>query len=322
MTKLLWVKFGWSEYYRGGPVDGNFPFIKDGEQGHEAWNFLRQDDGSYYCYTPPQGRDGSTPSNADATGWTVACLAKDPKQKGVHLVGWYENAVLEGKYAVRPAGFDSGASAPHDEFYYSIRAPKAFLIPPDERTEPFSHTSIRQGKYSLLAGPGVHVTDNKAEVRAIIEERLRRYAGVAIPNPDPKSAPDRDNDPVDPLRGFGTPEHRKKVEEAAVAAAVRELKKLGYTSRSREKDNVGYDLEAVHKDGSALHVEVKGTSGKEPRLFMTRNEHDYREAPEWRLAMVVDSLGTPDVRIYTLREFERTFDLAPLVWKGVRKAAV
>ncbi|QQV79259.1 DUF3883 domain-containing protein (plasmid) [Sphingomonas aliaeris] len=322
MTKLLWVKFGWSEYYRGGPVDGNFPFIKDGEQGHEAWNFLRQDDGSYYCYTPPQGRDGSTPSNADATGWTVACLAKDPKQKGVHLVGWYENAVLEGKYAVRPAGFDSGASAPHDEFYYSIRAPKAFLVPPDERTEPFSHTSIRQGKYSLLAGPGVHVTDNKAEVRAIIEELIRRYTGVAIPNPDPKSAPDRDNDPVDPLRGFGTPEHRKKVEEAAVTAAVRELKKLGYTSRSREKENVGYDLEAVHKNGSALHVEVKGTSGAEPRLFMTRNEHDYREAPEWRLAMVVDALGTPDVRVYTLREFERAFDLAPLVWKGVRKAAV
>ena len=43
---------------------------------------------------------------------------------------------------------------------------------------------------------------------------------------------------------------------------------------------------------------------------------------EWRLAMVVDALGTPDVRVYTLREFERAFDLAPLVWKGVRKAAV
>ncbi|WP_152615806.1 hypothetical protein [Leisingera sp. ANG-M1] len=40
MSKLLWVKFGWSDFYRGGPIDGNFPFIKDGEQGHEAWNFL------------------------------------------------------------------------------------------------------------------------------------------------------------------------------------------------------------------------------------------------------------------------------------------
>ena len=187
--KLLWVKFGWSDYYRGGLIDGNFPFIQDGEQGHEAWNFLRQNDGSYYCYTPPQGRDGSTPSSQEPTGWTVACLAKDPKRKGVHLIGWYEDAVLEGGYLVRPKGFDPGMSRPADEFYYSIRAQKAFLVPPEDRTEPFSHTSIRQGKYSFLAGPGVDVTENKEEVRALIEGRLRRYASVAVRNPDAGSAP-------------------------------------------------------------------------------------------------------------------------------------
>lgn len=319
MSKLLWVKFGWSDYYRGGPVDGNFPFIQDGEQGHEAWNFLRQDDGSYYCYTPPQGKDGSTPWNDDPEGWTVVCLAKDPRRKGIHLVGWYEDAVLAGEYAVRPEGFDPGTSRPHDEFYYSIRAPKAFLILPEARTDPFSHTSIRQGKYSFLKGPGVQSTPNKAEVRALLEERLRRLSGLAIRNPDPTSAPDRDNDPVDPLSGFGTPEHRKAVEEKAVAATKRKLKAMGYSYVSREKDNVGYDLEATHKNGSVLHVEVKGTSGSAPRFFMTRNEHDYRPAPEWRLAMVVDALGTPTVTLFTLREAERAFDLQPMVWKGVAR---
>jgi len=318
-NKLLWVKFGWSDYYRGGPIDGNFPFIQDGEQGHEAWNFLRQDDGGYYCYTPPQGRDGSTPWNDDPNGWTVACLAKHPKQKGIHLVGWYEDAVLEGRYAVRPDGFDPGVSSPVDEFYYSIRARTAYLIPPEVRTEPFSHTSIRQGKYSFLAGPGVQLTENKVEVRDLLEDRLRRFARIAVRNPDTTSAPDRDNDPVDPLGGFGTPEHRKAVEEAAVTAVKRELAKSGYDCVSRESDNVGYDLEATHKDGTILHVEVKGTAGAEPRFFMTRNEHDYREASEWRLAMVVDTLGTPGVTLYDLREFERAFDMAPMVWKGTRK---
>ena len=318
-NKLLWVKFGWSDYYRGGPIDGNFPFIQDGEQGHEAWNFLRQDDGGYYCYTPPQGRDGSTPWNDDPNGWTVACLAKHPKQKGIHLVGWYEDAVLEGRYAVRPDGFDSGVSSPVDEFYYSIRARTAYLIPPEARTEPFSHTSIRQGKYSFLAGPGVQLTENKVEVRDLLEDRLRLFASIAVRNPDTGSAPDRDNDPVDPLGGFGTPEHRKAVEEAAVAAVKRKLAKSGYNCVSRESDNVGYDLEATHKDGTVLHVEVKGTSGAKPRFFMTRNEHDYRGASEWRLAMVVDTLGTPGVTLYDLREFERAFDMAPMVWKGTRK---
>ncbi len=29
MKKNLWVKFGWSEYYRGGAVDGNFGWLNE-----------------------------------------------------------------------------------------------------------------------------------------------------------------------------------------------------------------------------------------------------------------------------------------------------
>jgi hypothetical protein len=29
MKKILWVKFGWSEYYRGGPVDGKFGWLNE-----------------------------------------------------------------------------------------------------------------------------------------------------------------------------------------------------------------------------------------------------------------------------------------------------
>lgn len=320
MDKILWVKFGWSEYYRGGPVDGNFPFIKGGEQGHEAWNFLRQDDGTYYCYTPPQSGSG-TPWNVDPEGWTVVCLAKDPKRHGIHVVGWYEDAELIGQYAKRPRGFDPGGSAPSDDYFYSIRSKKAYLVPPEFRTAPFSHPSVRQGKYSFLLGPDVTITDNKRAVLDILRDRMERLSGVVIRNPDVETAPDRDNDEVDPLGGFGTPEHRKSVEEKAVEAAKRELKSLGYSCVSREDENVGFDLEATHRDGHSLHVEVKGTSGAEPRFFLTANEHGYREAPEWRLAMVTDALGKPKVAIYTLREFEREFNLAPMVWKGSRKAS-
>jgi hypothetical protein len=312
------VKFGWSDYYRGGPVSGKFPFIAGGEQGHEAWNFLRQDDGTYFCYTPPQSETG-TPWNADRHGWTVVCLAKDPKRPGIHIVGWYEDAELIGKYAIRPEGFDPGGAEPSDEYYYSIRAKKAFLVPPEFRTDPFSHTSVRQGKYSFLRGPGVRENDNKRQVREILERKLSQLRGVAVANPDSDRAPDRDNDKIDPLSGFGTAEHRKSVEEAAVKAAKAVLKTQGFACESRESENVGYDLEATHKDGRALHVEVKGTAGKQARLFMTANEHGYREAPEWRLAMVIDALSQPKVQIYALKEFEREFDLTPMVWKGTKR---
>lgn len=321
MEKILWVKFGWSEFYRGGPVDGNYPFIREGGQGHEAWNFLPQSDGTYYCYTPPQAGN-STPWNNDPHGWTVICLAKAPARKGIHIVGWFKDAELAGKYLVRPEGFDPASSVPIDNYYYSIRSRSAWFVPPEYRTDPFSHPSVRQGKYSFLAGPDVEITTNKQKVKSLIVERLRKLAKVAIHNPDTSTAPDRDNDEVDPLGGFGTSEHRKQVETAAVEAAIQHLSKLGYSSISREKDNIGYDLEATHrKDGSLLHVEVKGTSGAELRFFMTTNEYIYRESPEWRLAMIINTLTKPKVYLLSLKEVERDFDLHPMVWKGKRKIA-
>ena len=37
MKKILWVKFGWFKFYRGGPVDGNFSYLAGkGKKGHEA----------------------------------------------------------------------------------------------------------------------------------------------------------------------------------------------------------------------------------------------------------------------------------------------
>ena len=98
MTKILWVKFGWSEFYRGGPVDGNFSYLAGkGKQGHEAYNFAPAPDGTYYCYVPPQ-TEFYAPKHPDRTGWTVVCLAKHPKRKGVHIVGWYEDATLLGRW--------------------------------------------------------------------------------------------------------------------------------------------------------------------------------------------------------------------------------
>lgn len=319
MSKILWVKFGWSDFYRGGPINGNFPFIEDGKQGHEAWNFLPQKDGTYYCYTPPQGGIG-TPRNDDPHGWTVVCLAKNPEQRGLYVVGWYEDAELIGKYAVRPSGFDATGVAPEDDYYYTIRSSSVRFVPPEQRSRPFSHPSVRQGKYSFLDGPGVLITDNKRAVKSILQDRLKFFRDVSIHNPNARNSPDRDNDEIDPLSGFGDADHRKAVEKAAVKATWRKLVQLDYNCRSRESDNVGYDLQAIHqKDGSALHVEVKGTSGSEPRFFMTANEYSYRLSPEWRLAVVVDALTDPSVRLLTLREVECGFELTPMVWKAIRK---
>lgn len=186
MKKIMWVKFGWSNLYQGGPVRGDFAYMANGAVGHEAWNFAPGRDREYYCYVPPLGRSAAKPWNADAQGWTVVCLAKKPGQKGVHVVGWYEDATLAGEYRPRPGFEDSGAVTQDGwgpGLSYSISAPHAYLVPPNARTNPFSHPSVKQGKYSYLAGPGVSQTEHKRQVCQLIEKELYRLRGIAIGDP-------------------------------------------------------------------------------------------------------------------------------------------
>ena len=210
---MLWVKSAWSDYYRGGAVDGNFGFLEGGNDGHDAWNF-QAFKGKYMLHTIPQ--NGAAPDNDDKTGWTVICLAKRPEQTGIHIVGWYENATLEGDFVRRPKEMTKYFPASDDPYCYSIQSKTAYLVPPQHRTKPFSHPSIRSASYSYLSGPNVLESNNKKEVKALLLAELERLKSVAIKNPTPDNAPDLDNVFDNPLQGFGTAEHRKAVEVAAV----------------------------------------------------------------------------------------------------------
>ena len=320
MRKVLWVKFGWSEYYRGGPVNGNFRYLAgEGNVGHEAYNFQPATDGTYYCYVPPQGE--SAPSHPNPTGWTVVCLAKHPRRKGIHIVGWYEDATLHGRFEDVPdtrAHLPLGAANSEDRWIYCISSKTACFVPPEERTMPFSHPSVRQGKYSFLRGPGVRTTTNKRRVLDRLRYRMERLKlnCVAIRNPTDDSAPDPAGDPADPLRGFGTPERRKQVEKAAEEAVREHYRAQGFSCTDVTRKNLGFDF-IFTKRRTELHVEVKGTSGTVPRFFLTRNENAYRDHPAWRFAIVTNALEPrPKVRVYDNREFGKTFELDPYVYTG------
>jgi len=321
MKKTMWVKFGWSEYYRGGPVDGNFRWLNEGDgEGHEAFNFLPGPDGGYYCYVPPHGPHAASPSSPDPHGWTVICLAKFPSQKGVYVVGWYENATLMGKEVPRPE-YNIGVGFRRDvqgtKFSYSIKSDSVFFVPPEARTKPFSHPSVKQAKFSYLSGPELVAKPAKAEVLAILTGELARLRPVAIEQPNPDKAPDELENEIDPLGRFGTPEHRRAVELAAERAVTAELKRMGYRVIRRSDEKIGYDLQAIGTLGkSDLYVEVKGTSGADRRFYMTPKERDFAVVDGWRLAMVTDALGSPDVTFFNCRQTKQRFSLQPMVWIG------
>jgi len=313
--KILWVKTGWAKSYAGDKVDGNFPWVAEGKVGHETYNFEPDSDGSYYCYVPPQGRGGHQPQHSDPHGWTVVCLAKKPKQKGIHIVGWYEDATLEGKYELRPEAPDTGEPQRRrtkDSWYYSIRSERAFLIPVEERMRPFSSPSVRQGKYSFLDGPGVARTQNKQQVLRLIDERIKALRRVAIANPGRE---DWDEE-TDPVRSFGSPEHRNAVEKAAEKAVIAHYKRGGYACEDMTKKNKGYDFKFT-KGSEILCVEVKGTSGEAERFYLTRREYNFRMNPRWRLAIVTKA-RSPErkMTIYGLSAFERRFELECLSYEG------
>lgn len=195
MERILWVKFGWSEYYRGEAVDGNFEFL-EGNQGHEAYNFKPAADGTYYCYVPPQfGHLSPGKGHTERSGWTVVCLAKQPKRTGIHIVGWYNDATLLGRFENVPesrAHRPVSRANPNARWRYCLFSKTAFFVPPKRRTIPFSHPSVGSAKYSFLSGPGVDVTKNKEEVLAKLRRRIEALGSVVIKNPTGESAPDPD----------------------------------------------------------------------------------------------------------------------------------
>jgi hypothetical protein len=327
MAGVIWVKHGWADFYQGDAVDGNYAWIAEGGEGHEAFNFLPAPDGRYYGYVPPQGRHGGSPYDESGSLWTVVFLAKHGNQRGVHIVGWYEDAQLVGKNKDREAftrpeyedavGFRLDTAG--QKFSYSIVADKAFLVLPEDRTDPISHPSIKQSKYSYLLQPGEKkpATDAKAAVLSEINKRLAALKNVAVAQPNRGNVKTDIEDESDPLINFGTAAQRKKVEMAAEAVATSYLIERGYTVIRRADEKVGYDLQAIPQDGGQdLYVEVKGTSSLVPRFFMTPNELAFMTATGWRFALVTDALGNPAIEFLECQRFKVRFDLQPGVWVG------
>ena len=145
-----------------------------------------------------------------------------------------------------------------------------------------------------------------------MKRRLKKLRPVAITNPTDARAPDPGAGPAKLLAGFGTPEHRKKVEKAV----EKHYKSKGFSCKNVTSQNLGFDF-VLSKGRKRRHVEVKGISESVARFFMTRNENAYRQNQAWRFAIVTNALeSNPKVRIYNNRQFTLAFNLDPYVFIG------
>ncbi|CAE6861599.1 hypothetical protein R69658_07642 [Paraburkholderia aspalathi] len=151
----------------------------------------------------------------------------------------------------------------------------------------------------------------------LLQNRLAELRPVAVKNPSEDNSPDPEIDAVDPLKGFGTPELRKKVELAAEKAVIAHYQSKGFQHQRVTHLPCGHDF-VFAKGKTTLHVEVKGTVGNAPRFFLTRNEYTkgMGSNPNWRLAMVTDALADPKIVIYDAKDLTKFFELEPYVFVG------
>lgn len=93
--------------------------------------------------------------------------------------------------------------------------------------------------------------------------------------------------------GFGTAEENRQVEEAAMAFVKKRYRDGGWKVTDVSSVRCGYDLEC-RRQFSVLHVEVKGTRGREKKFILTRNEAEtWQRDAQFRLALVMNALGKP-----------------------------
>ena len=106
---------------------------------------------------------------------------------------------------------------------------------------------------------------------------------------------------------------RQQIEVAAVEVVIKYFEVLDYIVVSKEKDNVGWDLEATNFYETLL-LEVKGLSSDVTSIELTPNE--YKNSKEkfinYRICIVTNALKEPTLNVYK-------FDIASNCWMNEKK---
>ncbi|PXX98779.1 hypothetical protein DF185_15485 [Marinifilum breve] len=102
---------------------------------------------------------------------------------------------------------------------------------------------------------------------------------------------------------------KQLVEQIAINYVLDHFEELNYTIISKERDNVGWDLEATKGDVT-LYIEVKGLSGKEVSFELTPNEYmkSKENSTQYIIAVVTNCLELPILHNYS-------FDSQTQCWK-------
>jgi hypothetical protein len=313
MADIIVFHTAWMDKYDGDRASlspGGFKFAAEHGYGHEMYNF-RNIDGRYYGYVPSTGtlhfeNHFAVPKNTEVLeGVTVVWTAPHPEQGGRAVVGVWRDAKVY-RHDQEPTGALARRRNIDGEtasYRCMAEAKNCLLLTPDARPI-FVPSRQPRGGESWPGQQKVFYPKPKSQALRRLTEILgdidRRSSSGAKASDGKGGRTGRSGWQADV-------EKRRRIEVAAVEAVGLHLEDLGFTVRSVEKDNLGYDLVATRGD-ETLHVEVKGRSSSDVVAELSVNEFDclsrYRRLRKpkghYRIAIVTDALTKPVIHEFVM----------------------
>lgn len=302
-TRILLCRTVWLRHYDArddDPPYGNHGWVREGNVPHEIKNFLPTATGDLLGFV--QVRDwgrinidrlGADHSDSQIDDVTVIWCAQHPDERGIVVVGWYENATVYRERQPCPEGWgrDDGEWA----FRIKGRIESSQLVEAPLRDFVVQPAGLGRDGHIFGQADLRYVAEEFPELTERLLNYIRRQRRLS------REAAIRTNR----LGGGGDPEENARVEQAAVDHVKAHYR--GWTIVDVSASNKGWDLELTRRTES-LCIEVKGRTPASPApVTLTRNERQHFERAavdriwgnQYRLALVHEAtVVAPSLRIY------------------------
>ena len=287
MDRLIFLNVAWMSKYeglKGDTMSGGAKQVVDHGWGHEMLNFQPYK-GKMYGYAPaPFGtikveKLGAAKGADSVDGVLVIWVARS------RIVGWYKNATVYRREQPPKSLTRSFRGSPIPYLVTATAGSDCKCIDPDARLLLVPRPRQRKramGRYTWFAEG-----KSNSAFRAKVFKYVESGGDISSLKNGPRRKAGGNPHQPDPFK-------RLRVEEVAVDLVTRHFEALGYKVDSVEKDNVGWDLNAIHRQARmSLKLEVKGLSGQEVAVELTPNEYTMmqRFKHNYRVCVATGCLG-------------------------------
>ena len=288
MDKLIFLNIAWMTKYEGLKADNMSSGAKQVAVhgwGHEMLNFQPYK-GKMYGYAPvPNGtikveKLGAAKGAESIDGVLVIWVARS------RIVGWYKNATVYRHEQTLKSLTRSFPDGPVTHYRVTAAAGSdCKCIDPDARLLHVPRAQQRKGamgRYTWFAEG-----KSNSAFRAKVFKYVESGGNISSVENGPRRKAGGNPHQPDPFK-------RLRVEEVAMVHATRHFEGFGYEVKRVHKENLGWDLNAIHRQTrTSLRLEVKGLSGREVAVELTPNEYTMmqRFKHNYRVCVATGCLG-------------------------------